>query len=210
MANRAGPGDLIVLVADKDIEYTMRGLLTRPEALGIRSVSTSVVPYDGRDPGCLRTGPEFLRGYQRQFQHALLILDREGSGGEAKNRMALEEELEGRLKVSWENRAAAVVIDPELESWVWSDSPHVEEVLGWTGREPTLHQWLLMSGSLVEGQVKPIRPKEAALEALRLSNTPWSPSLYRQLALRVSVRRCKDPAFAKLCQTLKRWFPAGR
>jgi hypothetical protein len=28
----------------------------------------------------------------------------------------------------WENRAAAVVLDPELEIWVWSDSPEVEAV----------------------------------------------------------------------------------
>lgn len=34
--------DLVLLVADKDMEYAMKGLLSRPAALGIRRVSCEI------------------------------------------------------------------------------------------------------------------------------------------------------------------------
>ncbi len=37
--------DLMVLVADKNIEFTIKGLLSRPQALGTREVSSRVVRH---------------------------------------------------------------------------------------------------------------------------------------------------------------------
>jgi hypothetical protein len=44
----------------------------------------------------------------------------------------MENDLEARLSQSgWPSGCcAAIVIDPELELWVWSRSPHVPAVLG--------------------------------------------------------------------------------
>lgn len=41
--------DLIVLVADKDMEHALKGLLARPAALGIRSVNADILvhPHQG-------------------------------------------------------------------------------------------------------------------------------------------------------------------
>ncbi len=61
MASSPEIRDLIVLVADKNIEFTIKGLLSRPPALAIREITSYVVPHPERDPGCLLRAPEFLR-----------------------------------------------------------------------------------------------------------------------------------------------------
>jgi len=200
--------DLILLVADKNIEFTVKGLLSRPEALGIRKLTFDVLPHPEHDPGCLLRAPEFLRSFRGRYQHALVLLDREGSGRDTASREELEQDLEERLTADWSDRAAAVVMDPELEAWLWSDSPHVDTVLGWGDRSPDLRSWLTETGRLAEGAAKPERPKEAVEKALRVARKPRSSALYRQLAERVSFRRCVDPAFGRFREILRGWFPA--
>ena len=76
--------------------------------------------------------------------------------------MELERELDARLdKADWQGRARAVVIDPETEIWLWSDSPHVAAVLGWGSEKGDLRAWLNERGLLAAGAMKPTRPKEA-------------------------------------------------
>ncbi len=99
-----------------------------------------------------------------------------------------------------------MVIDPELEAWVWSQDPAVDSVLGWSGRDPTLRHWLQEQGFLAAGLVKPGRPKEAVQEALRLVRKARSSALYQDLAGVVSLEGCVDPAFVKLRLVLERWF----
>lgn len=200
--------DLAVLIADKNMEGAIRGLLSRPRSLGLRDISCDLFVHPDRDPGCLRRGHDFLRPFCHRYAHALIVFDREGSGQEAVERTALEQDVENRLSSSgWEDRAAAVVIDPELEIWVWTDSPHVEAALGWETRGPSsLREWLKQKGWLPEGTSKPTQPKRAVEEALRISRRPRSSAVYQQLAQRVSFDRCVDPSFLRLRQILTRWF----
>lgn len=209
MAARDARRDLILLVADSNTEYTIKGLLSRTKALGIRPVAFDVFRHPERDPGCLLRGPDYLRAFQSQYLHALVLLDREGSGRAQSSREALEGDLETRLAKDWNQRASAVVLDPELEVWLWSDSPHVDTVLGWHGRSPDLRSWLVEAGLLTEGSAKPMRPKEAVEKALRLVSKPRSSALYRRLAELVSLRRCRDPAFHRFRGTLQGWFPVS-
>ncbi len=123
--------------------------------------------------------------------------------------MELEREVEARLLSSgWADRAAAVCLDPELECWVWSDSPEVTVALGWASRQPDLRSWLAARGLWEAGTLKPADPKKAVVEALYEVRKPRSSAVYRQLAERVSLQRCSDPAFLRLCQVLRTWFPA--
>ncbi|HEY4589423.1 MAG TPA: hypothetical protein VII86_09345, partial [Thermoanaerobaculia bacterium] len=101
----------------------------------------------------------------------------------------------------------AVVISPELESWVWSDSPHVERALGWDRGPAPLRSWLQEKGLLEAGAAKPAQPKEAVELALKTVRTPRSSSIYLELARSVSTDRCTDPAFLKLKRCLREWFP---
>lgn len=209
MSSASERGDLIVLVADRNMRAAVSGILIRPKALGIRQVTFDVLTHPQKDPGVLRHAHSFLRPFAGKHQHAVAMFDREGCGQERVNSIELEKEVESRLaRNGWPANAAALVLDPELESWVWSDSPEVDTALGWVGRTPSLRQWLAERELLRENQAKPERPKEAMEAALRLVRKPRSSAIYHRLAEGVSLRRCSDPAFIKLKTTLQRWFSA--
>ncbi|MCU0292532.1 MAG: hypothetical protein MUF10_11195 [Thermoanaerobaculaceae bacterium] len=209
MSGRVPPRDLVVLTADGNIEFTLRGLLSRPSEIGVRTLALDYFRHPHHDPGCLLGSHEFLRGFLRSHHHAIVVFDREGCGREPLPREALEEQVEQRLEQNgWGDRAIAVVINPELEQWVWSVSHAVDRSLGWHGRKPPLRSWLRERGLLLEHEVKPTRPKEALLAALRYARKPPSSSIFKQLGESVPVRGCSDPAFLKLRKTLAMWFPS--
>jgi hypothetical protein len=210
MINEPAKRDLLVLVADRNMEMAVRGVLARTKSLGIRQVTADVRRHPDHDCGCRQGGVEFLSVFIGQYQHALLVFDREGCGQDEDPSEQIESELQGALAgTGWGDRAAVIVPDPELEIWVWSDSPHVETELGWFGRQPSLREWLCEKGFLEVGQVKPARPKEALEAALRAVGKSRSSALFAALAERVSVRKCGDRAFLKLKTTLRYWFSAG-
>ena len=67
--------DLIVLVADKNMQYAVKGALERPESLGIRNITFEIITHTNRDPGVRKTGAELLRLQKKLFRHALMILE---------------------------------------------------------------------------------------------------------------------------------------
>ena len=203
--------DLVVLASDKDLRHALKGMLGRPEALSIRPIEADVLVHHEHDPACALRGVDFLANLSGQYRYGLLIFDHEGSGKEATAPLELQEELNQEFAGSaWGDRARAIVLAPELEAWIWSGSPHVDEVAGWVNRDPGLRPWLIEQGYLEEGQAKPASPKEAFQAALRETRTPRSASLYEQLASQVSLRQCTDRAFGELRGVLGNWFPPER
>jgi hypothetical protein len=154
--------DLIVLLADKHAEFSMQGILAHPLRLGIRDITFKVVAdRQGKDPGVFRRCHDILRSSLGLYNHALVVFDRDGCGSQ-ENREALESESEKRLAQNgWRDRCAAIVIDPELEVWVWSESPHVRDVLGWSSTMAELKRTLEEAGYLERGHVKPHQPEAA-------------------------------------------------
>lgn len=201
-------GDLVALVADKDCEAVLRGLLEkRRGSLKIRSLKFKIFVHPERDPGCRLRSADLLRQFLRLYAHALVIFDHEGSGYKKQDRRLLETEVEEGLRASgWEGRARAVVIEPELENWVWSDSPHVASALGWETSPGDLRQWMEDSGFLKPDEAKPRRPKEAMQSALRRSGKSRSSSIFREITEGVSLLHCTDESFLKLRETLREWF----
>ncbi len=200
--------DLVVSVADIDAENAVRGILSRHLALGIRPITFDVYRNTGRDGGSRARGEKLLKTFINTHSHALLTFDLHGSGRDDRPREAVEAEMEAKLETSgWGRRAAAGIFDPEVEAWIWSDSPHVDTILGWADRQPALREWLLEQGDLLRGSQKPPDPKNAYLKALRTVRKRKSAALFLQLAERVSLDRCHDPAFLKLKSTLRGWFP---
>ncbi|MHB1294369.1 MAG: methylation-associated defense system protein MAD4 [Anaerolineae bacterium] len=203
------PYDLVILVADKDMEHGLKGLLSRWQSLQIRPVTYNIFSHPEHDPGCLRDAVDILRSQMHSHRHALVLFDREGCGCSD-----TPEVISGRIEqqlahCGWKDRQAAIVFDPELEVWVWSRSPNVDRVLGWEGKTPSLRSWLQEQGYVGEQNTKPSRPKEALEEALRAAGEPRSASLYRRLAETVSLQGHNEPAFTKLCTVLRTWFPAA-
>jgi len=202
--------DMVVLVADNNMEHAIKGILGRHRSLGIRTVNYDVFRHPEHDPGCLLRGHLFLQSINavNEYQHALVMLDHDGSGRERISAHELEIEIENNLRNNgWRDRAAAIVIEPELEVWAWSDSPHVDTILGWGARSPSLRTVLRQEDFYRENAVKPEKPKEAFEYALRIAGKPRSSALYRHIAEKVSLDRCVDTSFTKLRTTLQTWFP---
>jgi len=211
MTDRDPLVDLAVLVPGKDEEATIGTLLSQRQAsLQIREIEYRTLVHPRRDPGCLGEAPQLLETFVRRARQALVVFDHAGCGREAEDVQALESELKRRLSAAgWGDRAEVIVIVPELEAWVWSDSPEVDAVLGWQGAEPSLRDWLKTNGLWEAGASKPSDPKRALEQALRQARVRRSSAIYGALARTVGLERCRDSAFARLRRILQNWFGTG-
>jgi len=103
----------------------VKALLERSKSLQICPITFEVIRHPRRDAGVLRECVDLLKPYQQEYRYALVMFDREGCGKEELSARELEYKVEQQLNVSgWQGRAAAVVLDPELEVWVLAQSSH--------------------------------------------------------------------------------------
>ncbi|MBW2021154.1 MAG: hypothetical protein JRI65_14345 [Deltaproteobacteria bacterium] len=200
--------DLVILVPGKDERETFDALLSsRRESIGIRKINYEILVHPRRDPGCFHEAHDVLQPYIALARYALVVFDHEGSGREEDSPQDLTENLRKRLAASgWEDRVEVLLLEPELENWVWSDSPHVDEVTGWQGQNPPLREWIRGKGWWPSTAAKPERPKEVFEEALRQVKMRRSSAIYRQLAERVSLERCSDGGFLYFKALMQHWF----
>jgi len=200
--------DLFVLTADQDMLITVDRLLNRPQALGMHPIQYAVARHRYRDPGCRTDASRRLRPHLNEFRHALVVFDRDGCGRDNAPRTDIQLEVERDLfRNGWENRSKAIVIEPELENWVWGGSDHVPRVLGWNNYH-RLRVWLREEGHWPDETAKPPNPKEAMCAASAKGGRRVSAALFGRLADTVSVRGCHCPAFGELKHALQSWFPA--
>ena len=204
--------DLFVLTADSQIQRTIQTLLThRRPALNIVDISFDIQRHPRKDPGCRRASGSFLDTVRDSHSKALVVFDFEGCGENRLDAAGLEANLEQDLRDrGWEeDRVAYVVINPELEAWVFGASfDHIRRAVGWSESQRPV-DWLASNGFGYESTGKPRDPK-AALEALLYqSRRPRSAKLYENLARAVSLDNCQNRSFGKLRSTLQRWFPPG-
>jgi hypothetical protein len=198
--------DLLIVAADKNMEFTLRGALTRHESLGIRPIEFEIKTHPGRDGGVRTNGPDFLTLHSSSFLHGILMFDYEGSGADQQPGVEIENELDSRLRSSWDDRAKAIVIEPEVDIWMWGATNKLVEIFEWDNDAPLL-DWLKRKGYDFTVQGKPTRPKEALETILRHKKQPRSSSLYERIASEISLRHCTDPAFIRLQSQLRFWFP---
>ncbi len=199
--------DLVLLAADKNIESGVKSAFRRPEAMGCSLFDFRSFVHPHHDPGCYGRSALFLSPFALEYGHALVIFDRDGCGSE-KTRLDIELDVESSLSARWGDRAKCIVVDPEIENWVWTDSPHLPAVLGWR-REVSLRAWVQSANYWPDSDIKPRRPKEALEHVLREMQRPRSSAIYAELGKRMSLTRCADPAFVKLRETLRSWFPSA-
>jgi len=199
--------DLIVLVADKDMDFAVRGLLSRCQSMKIRHITFDIIPGLKHDPDVLLRNFAYLRNYQKSHNFALVMLDKKGCGKDQIPRTQLESLIENNMdRNGWRNRNATIVIDPELEIWVWSNSKKVDYILGWSGKTPLLRSWLVEEGYCKSESSKPIDPKFAMRNALRKARKKISAVNFKKLSEQVSLTSCSDPSFHKFQNILKKWF----
>lgn len=189
----------------------MNQLLTkRRPSLGIHPIEFTVSRHLKRDAGCRAGAAERLQSHRDSHRYALVMFDRDGCGMEAEPRETIEKVVLQDLHLhGWTDRSKVIVIDPELEAWIWNESPHTARILGWEGGGYAgLQAWLRKRNLWPAGHLKPPDPKKALRRVQKANGLPRSSNLFVRLAGSVGLQKCQDPAFIELRLTLQEWFPS--
>ncbi len=199
--------DIVFLVADGNMEKLFEGLLPRiPISSGTTDFNYDILVNPTHDAGNLNDSYEYLRPFIKQYKYAIVVFDREGCGEERTEAVKLERKVENSLDENgWKSRNTVLVIDPELENWIWVASPLIKEIINWKFDEEII-LWTKKQNYTFNSSEKPERPKESFEAVLRYAKTPRSSAIYKKIASRVSYRKCNDRAFVKLIHTLSDWF----
>jgi len=201
-------GDLLILCACKNWQAVLEEVLARPHALGIRPLRGAVVRHFtmGHDAGIRMHGPAVARSQVLRFDHALLVLDYHGSGATAPAEM-VQDDLSADLAQDWQDRAAAVVVEPELEAWLIGAGKHFASLVDAQGLDA--RNWWRNNAFWLDGAAKPADPKAAVESLLAAHHRIRSGPNYRYLARRASLRpdACVTPSFKHFVSTLRGWFP---
>ena len=200
----------IFLVADKDMEFSIKGILTRVKTIGMSQISYDINVHPQHDPGCRTSGTSWLRNFSTQYKQCFLVFDYEGSGENNLSAEDLEKQLEEQLiTFGWNAGTAHVlVINPELENWVWAQSQHLADLLDLSDMN-SVKEWLERENFTILDNQKPERPKEAFELRLEQIREPRSSALCKELASKVSFKNCTDRSFQKLIEILQNTFPAA-
>lgn len=214
MSDKPHAMDLMVLVADLDIEQAVRGLLSRPHHIKVKSLTFEVRRHPNRDAGCRTQAAAYLRPFFARYRRALVVFDLHGSGSRV-SREDTQHAVEHQLRTNgWGERSKAIVIEPELEAWVWTRSPHVSRAMGWESRYDQLRAWLEAEGLWPSDLPKPPDPKRAMQRAMAQAGlrkrVRRSAAKFHDLGRGLDTERCKDPAFGEMRATLQAWFPAAQ
>jgi hypothetical protein len=206
---------LFFMVADRDIEAMVTGFLQKERA----DLRLGCAPFEfdpkldleraaaDKDSGLYVRGAQHVLRRRQTHAHVVLMLDSEwdGSPGAAAIDMKLREDL--RKCGCSDNDSEVIVLEPEIEAWMWVDKLEVAREFGFESSEE-LRRWLTDEGFDLGANHKPLRPKEALHAALRAKRKARSSATFAAVAAKVSLSACQDPALLKLRATLQRWFPA--
>ena len=207
--------DCMFYVVDTNMAEAFKGFLSRPQfhqSLGCGAFEfdslQDIARAEGKtDGGLWRHAGGLCKGYLQTHRKLVVCLDRDfgGSPGQAKIRLDIEGQL---VAVGWQpGDFKVLVIDPELEQWIWQPNINVDQALGHKGNM-SLRLELQASGDWPAGQAKPTNPKEV-LESIVKKNLRGnrSSALYSKITSKVSVNNCQDGEFQALRQQLQVWFP---
>jgi hypothetical protein len=159
------------------------------------------------DGGIHRRAHALLRPYLPSHQNAVVMLDQH-FGGRLPAAVVRGEILNNLLRNGWSTECVeVVVIDPELEVWLWQrGNPHIARAFRYN-ESVSLEVFLEAAGFWPATALKPARPKDAARLLIRQCNAGVPMVVYSRIVENISVRGCQDPAFNLLASALRRWFP---
>lgn len=157
------------------------------------------------DGGVHKRGHQLVKGYQRTHSRVLVMLDQQ-FGGEMPAAQIRTEILQDLHDSGWDPAyCEAVVIDPELEVWLWQDNPNVEQALKFPNG--SLRQHLESTNDWPNGQLKPDKPKEVMQGLMKMYRAGTPMVVYRKIARSVGLRGCQDGSFGHFRMALQTWFP---
>lgn len=159
------------------------------------------------DPGLYVRGHELLRPFQSSHRQAVVVLDAEWDGSPGAE--LIKQRLTERIRsTGWEDGTfQVIVIDPELENWIWQHNDHVASGLGFDNANALMIDADIQQ-AWPDDAFKPTQPKETLEAVLEKKRIPRSSAIYKKITSQVSVKRCQDGAFQELVKALRAWFPA--
>lgn len=206
--------DCVFFVADKTMRETFLGFLGRED----RDQQLGCGPFEfdpnedlffaagQNDPGLWTRADELLRPFLISHHKAVVVLDCDwdGSPGQAAILARITRQL---TDSGWDaDRVVVIAIDPELEEWIWQDSPVLERELRHTG--PTsLRSSLAKRGLWPVDRNKPPSPKQVLLQLQTENRVKKSSAVFKRIAAAVPIAACADPEFQRLKSQLRAWFP---
>ena len=237
---------LLLFVADSECAGTLRGFFERPKfhtSLGCGPIEVDGVVFNpeqdirvhpGHDPGMWTDPHTVLQAEHKNFQHAFIILDAAWDGAPPAEQIVSDIEGLVQARASWErSRFEVILIQPELEAWIWQRNPHVAEAFEFTGCDAELWTFLASQALRLDkerkkhrfvpanplaqlppawptNQAKPENPKGLVEALAHLCQSGPTSGIFNEISSTISVRGCKDLAFLRLRDTLRRWFPKKR
>lgn len=203
--------ELIILVADGTMRAVFTAFFERQFHHALTCAAFEFNPrldivHDplNTDGGVHRRCHDILRPYLKTHRHALVVLDQQ-FGGERPAESVRGDVEQLLVANGWAGRAAAAVIEPELEVLLWQDNANVERALRHQG--PSLRRLLAADGRWPENAAKPRAPKEVILGLIRANRAGPAVAVYSHIVRTVSTAGCVDPAFHCVRDALRAWFP---
>lgn len=207
--------DCVFFVADKTMRETFLGFLGREDRGN--QLGCGAFEFDPgedlffaagqNDPGLWTRANELVRPFLTTHHKAVVALDCawNGSPGQAAILECISQQLQDS---GWDtNRFVVIAINPELEEWIWQDSPILEKELRHSG-PASLRLSLAERGLWPANQSKPPSPKEVFLQIQEENRVKKSSAVFKRIAAAVPIAACTDPEFKRLIAQLQAWFPA--
>lgn len=207
--------DCVFFVADKTMRETFLGFLSREDR--DRQLGCSSFLFDPaedlffaagqNDCGLNKRADALLSAFRHSHHKAVVALDCEwdGSPGQAE---IIKNILTQLLESGWAaDEVIVIAIEPELEQWIWQDSPVLADELRMDAPRG-LKAALSERGLWPQDAAKPPLPKELFIQLRRENNVKLSSSVFKRIAAKVPVAACQDSEFRRLVNQLQLWFPA--
>lgn len=188
--------------------------------------------HPAHDPGVWKDPQTILVVERNTYEKCLIILDEAWEGAPAPEKIIADIEALVVNEAKWErHRFEVILIRPELEAWIWQRKTHVVEAFGFGGADEELWAMLeeksltldpdkkkhrFVPANALAGfppawpktEPKPKNPKGLVEALSRECQSGPASGVFNEISSTISVRGCVDPAFKKLRDTLRLWFPA--
>ncbi|ROM87185.1 MULTISPECIES: methylation-associated defense system protein MAD4 [Pseudomonas] len=207
--------DCVFFVADKTMRETFLGFLSREDRNEQLSCGNfSFDPAEDlffaagqNDSGLNKRADSLLSAFLHSHKKAVVVLDCDWDGSPGQG--AIIQNITTQLHESgWAlGDIVVIAIEPELEQWIWQDSPVLADELRIAAPDG-LKVALGERGLWPQNVAKPPSPKELFIQLRRENNVKLSSSVFKRIAANVPIAACQDSEFLRLVSQLQLWFPA--
>ena len=211
--------DVIFHLADEHMEKGLRAFFSRDDwqyALGCKQFDIDPLSQQDifrvaghTDGGIWKHAGTNLRLFTDKYRFAVIVLDADFEPHPGAD--VLQEDIaKAMVEAGWDlERFAVIVIQPELEAWLWAPNLNVAKAFGHADFD-VLRGNLERERLWTAGDPKPHDLKRARDHAARLGGKKTGGPIFKGVFSEISKRacdRCVEPGFIALRAALRKWFP---